>query len=1130
MGWRDLIAGLRAASAAKRALIALELEAAAAAMRPAIPNPAVPSPSALQEVGSATTGFAADRPETTTPPERGADAERPEACTGETDEVVDRPPAVSGSISLLELVNRSATSHGLALSAGMYPVFEITTVREFLDGTPSRAKLLGLLGFGITKYEELHRLCVAYLEDKALPARIGSGVEGIEGATAPDELDAEVEAEDTGPSSFETAEAAAHKTPPPIEPAAGRASDVSSMSEGPTLADLADARGSVRLRNCMKAMPLAAQPISAFRNDVRDRRAFLSIPGFGQTTYDELASLVGQYRRRLKAGGEDFLEVSSPDDLATDAVDASDGLLSTTTLATLIRTSRASTRLSNMIHRTRLFDEHSVADMIAGRLTEAEILRVQDLGRTTFRELGVLVESFARDVMAGRLPMAEPAARTPDEPEALERHVLDGMTVADLADHADLPVRIANRVALVPALRSYPLSALAVDPAAAIRTLSGIDGLGRTSVAALADLVSRLALEASTPRAPAFDGTEGTEEAPLDGGSSAVDPQASVNAAIAALNERHQSVLGWRYGLAGDPPLTLQDVADRVHVTRERVRQVEKKALRILSHRPWRTAFERLLAERGTEAWTIVAAGDGLVPSDELGPRIRKLFPLLQLAVDVVHGGPGAWLDAFATPAPGGWLPPGGSASDMRDAADRLRRALEGRPLPQTFAVVCRDAGLEPAIAGPAMSLVAGVRVHEGYVHSGYLGPKARRAARMHALAVSTGAPVFDVWRLAELDAAAAHDDERSPRMIAMQLDENPHLFHRLFDQVWAVLPAATRWPGHPDALPPLADAALNISFEPGSLSAWLHDVLEREGPQRHVDLRDRALKAMPGISGASVGPILLSHPVFVRAAPGVYALRSERYVSVSAALLSTGQARTYSRALRSGVTRSQFAAWTGPFEWRLCEWAKRSSEDDVFRSLLSVATPSEWPAPETVKSEWLRLQETHARWALSSGRDAALGSDPPTPAHLLSGLLHLALLGSIGWIGAGRVTQSRLGSQGSADLLAVLVACGAAECPEHWQDRHPATGLAGLLLKELAMAVSRDGDLSWSSPVPAAILADATENAHRVRWAEPAELAAFLSRLEGGPVVREEPEDAPALAEIDDLFASEEWESLFNT
>ena len=59
----------------------------------------------------------------------------------------------------------------------------------------------------------------------------------------------------------------------------------------------------------------------------------------------------------------------------------------------------------------------------------------------------------------------------------------------------------------------------------------------------------------------------------------------SVRDAVASrLSPREQSVLRMRFGLDGNPGKTLKQIADELHVSRERVRQIEARALRRLRY------------------------------------------------------------------------------------------------------------------------------------------------------------------------------------------------------------------------------------------------------------------------------------------------------------------------------------------------------------------------------------------------------------------------------------------------------------------------------------------------------------------------------------------------------------------
>ena len=53
---------------------------------------------------------------------------------------------------------------------------------------------------------------------------------------------------------------------------------------------------------------------------------------------------------------------------------------------------------------------------------------------------------------------------------------------------------------------------------------------------------------------------------------------------LLTLTPREQEVLRLRYGLSGETPHTLEEVGRRFKVTRERIRQIEAKALRKMRH------------------------------------------------------------------------------------------------------------------------------------------------------------------------------------------------------------------------------------------------------------------------------------------------------------------------------------------------------------------------------------------------------------------------------------------------------------------------------------------------------------------------------------------------------------------
>ena len=53
---------------------------------------------------------------------------------------------------------------------------------------------------------------------------------------------------------------------------------------------------------------------------------------------------------------------------------------------------------------------------------------------------------------------------------------------------------------------------------------------------------------------------------------------------FSTLGSREKEVMTWRFGIEDDQPLTLEEIGEKINLTKERVRQIEMKALRKLRH------------------------------------------------------------------------------------------------------------------------------------------------------------------------------------------------------------------------------------------------------------------------------------------------------------------------------------------------------------------------------------------------------------------------------------------------------------------------------------------------------------------------------------------------------------------
>jgi len=57
-----------------------------------------------------------------------------------------------------------------------------------------------------------------------------------------------------------------------------------------------------------------------------------------------------------------------------------------------------------------------------------------------------------------------------------------------------------------------------------------------------------------------------------------------IDAVLQTLSEKEAEIIRYRFGLNGHAPMSLKEIGDKFHLTKERIRQIEKKALKRLQH------------------------------------------------------------------------------------------------------------------------------------------------------------------------------------------------------------------------------------------------------------------------------------------------------------------------------------------------------------------------------------------------------------------------------------------------------------------------------------------------------------------------------------------------------------------
>jgi hypothetical protein len=155
----------------------------------------------------------------------------------------------------------------------------------------------------------------------------------------------------------------------------------------------------------------------------------------------------------------------------------------------------------------------------------------------------------------------------------------------------------------------------------------------------------------------------------------------------------------------------------------------------------------------------------------------------------------------------------------------------------------------------------------------------------------------------------------------------------------------------------------------------------------------------------------------------------------------------------------------------RLCRWARANAEPIVFRSLLAVASPSDWPCGSSDETAWLDLKTRYGRFDLERPFPQRLVR--PALDRLFAIAVELRTQGSIGFMSINRALGVRLDSQSAAGVITTLVDAGMArpvDAGDDWQRPHVEGPRLVEWIAELVRERHAHGVLDWTKGVGLAL------------------------------------------------------------
>ena len=560
---------------------------------------------------------------------------------------------------------------------------------------------------------------------------------------------------------------------------------------------------------------------------------------------------------------------------------------------------------------------------------------------------------------------------------------------------------------------------------------------------------------------PRFDLTQGVI-------STSVASQV-MQAAVSSLRRREQAVLNMRYGLGDEDRITLDDSGRRLNITRERVRQIQRRALDRLSCSEGRLdpqlasrVISRLLEDGPAYGVTAVPASEAarLVDS-RLPPAARLLLASYELeerelicaSAGIIHAG------RFVLGC--------GTRQATAERAIEIDRFLEDHNIqfPTTVAAFSKAC---PALDGlDADNVARSIGVASRVVsHRGYLAPF--RPSRSALDAIELHERMVDVGGHVDRTFFGRRDPRREsdypPGDLARRdfdaACDHPHLFMKLGDLSWLALKPGIRLHSMGSAV--RGEGVHEVDSEEGTRLEQILEVVDRIGPARLATIRGQ----LQHIPHGSVHAIISIYGHFERVAPGTYTTTDCKLSDREEALLSDWQVRHYLLGRQCGELLGSYRAWTARMEYKWCKWA-RAKTPGLYPALLHFASIDEWPIDPSDVGFWHSQKDHFAR---DPGAPSIYPTGPPLmpdPKELLEVICMIQVDSGMNQLRVNRSLGKRPRISTAWSYMAVLIAAGWLEDQPDWYSWHsyaPGTEAHDEIVDELLAERMATGSNNQSS------------------------------------------------------------------
>lgn len=626
------------------------------------------------------------------------------------------------------------------------------------------------------------------------------------------------------------------------------------------------------------------------------------------------------------------------------------------------------------------------------------------------------------------------------------------------------------------------------------------------------------------------------------GGNEVLDLSEIVHQSLHSLKDRQREVLTKRYGLLGYHPMTLEEIAAELNVTRERVRQIEKAGIMRVKYNRAFSAAREALEEKKDAVWSILSKSRAYLPRSSSQKDLKQALPgEIRFVIDCFYGSITEWLEVNACKSTNLWYSSNYADSELCDLVSKVDNHIDSMYLPMPLQTLSEQIGCDKDLLELAVQWDGNKIIYEDYVCD-VIDLYTMRSIHLHRMLIEQYPNTIVTISKLIAEYNRMNTNKCSRTDLEMTLSAAPHLFVRVGDVGWCAIGGYNTSVGRRDEGYGASggdgghaeETTESSPLEETNIVSIIRDYLKRNGPARFSDLgaylRDLAGQG-PAVNGAAQ---ILTHPgneLFLLAG-GLYGLWEETGCRLSTRtvlkqLLTPKVCKRYVLSRYAGEKADVNAKWLYAMEREWCIWAEREDQPELFASLLYVSEPGSWPASAQDRAEWLAKKENMGSYRFESSPGDVGGELTPALTDVLVLLKYLNDHQEINWIRTNALLGRLFGDKGSCGELAVLIGLKALAPAENWQKLHCAGPAMATVNHLLSTELHHKGELSWTKRVGKELLEEmraTVQNGYNLGWVTRSNLESMFQI-----VSRVDIRDKVSYPSVSDNHKTEDLTALLN-